>query len=198
MTQTIIQLIPLFGLAFLMYLYTLQMKEIKELKKLDLKINSFNKELNETKNLLNELNTKFRKLDENVSSVKSKYLSEFDTLNNKISELFNRWIIVADERITSIPASNKEWFEAKEIIEQKKQKVWKAKNLSQSKGSFINSNHSTYLEEELNQDFSKLSDEDFENIIDEEDEDDSSSTTTYSSLIKKPTPPKKKQNQIKM
>jgi len=198
MTQTIIQLIPLFGLAFLMYLYTLQMKEIKELKKLDLKINSFNKELNETKNLLNELNTKFRKLDENVSSVKSKYLSEFDTLNNKISELFNRWIIVADERITSIPASNKEWFEAKEIIEQKKQKVWKTKNLSQSKGSFINSNHSTYLEEELNQDFSKLSDEDFENIIDEEDEDDSSSTTTYSSLIKKPTPPKKKQNQIKM
>lgn len=197
MTQTIIQLIPLVGLAFLMYLYFLQMKEIKELKKLNLKIDSFRNELNETKNLINELGTKFRKLDENVSNVKSKYLSEFDTLNNKISELFNRWIIVADERITSIPASNKEWFEAREIIEQKKQKVWKPKNLSQSKNSFINSKHSTY-EEEINQDFSKLSDEDFENIIDEEDEDDTSSTTTNSSQIKKTTPLKKKPNQMKM
>lgn len=197
MTQTIIQLIPLLGLAFIMYLYFLQMKEIKELKKLNLKIDSFRNELNETKNLINELGTKFRKLDENVSNVKSKYLSEFDTLNNKISELFNRWIIVADERITSIPASNKEWFEAREIIEQKKQKVWKPKNLSQSKNSFINSKHSTY-EEEINQDFSKLSDEDFENIIDEEDEDDTSSTTTKSSQTKKPTPPKKKPNQMKM
>ena len=196
MTQTIIQLIPLLGLVFLMYLYFLQMKEIKELKKLNLKIDSFRNELNETKNLINELGTKFRKLDENVSNVKSKYLSEFDTLNNKISELFNRWIIVADERITSIPASNKEWFEAREIIEQKKQKVWKPKNLSQSKNSFINSKHSTY-EEEINQDFSKLSDEDFENIIDEEDEDDTSSTTTNSSQTKKPTPPKKKPNNIK-
>lgn len=196
MTQTIIQLIPLLGLAFIMYLYFLQMKEIKELKKLNLKIDSFRNELNETKNLINELGTKFRKLDENVSNVKSKYLSEFDTLNNKISELFNRWIIVADERITSIPASNKEWFEAREIIEQKKQKVWKPKNLSQSKNSFINSKHSTY-EEEINQDFSKLSDEDFENIIDEEDEDDTSSTTTNSSQTKKPTPPKKKPNNIK-
>lgn len=197
MTQTIIQLIPLLGLVFLMYLYFLQMKEIKELKKLNLKIDSFRNELNETKNLINELGTKFRKLDENVSNVKSKYLSEFDTLNNKISELFNRWIIVADERITSIPASNKEWFEAREIIEQKKQKVWKPKNLSQSKNSFINSKHSTY-EEEINQDFSKLSDEDFENIIDEEDEDDTSSTTTNSSQTKKITPPKKKSNQMKM
>lgn len=197
MTQTIIQLIPLLGLVFLMYLNFLQMKEIKELKKLNLKIDSFRNELNETKNLINELGTKFRKLDENVSNVKSKYLSEFDTLNNKISELFNRWIIVADERITSIPASNKEWFEAREIIEQKKQKVWKPKNLSQSKNSFINSKHSTY-EEEINQDFSKLSDEDFENIIDEEDEDDTSSTTTNSSQTKKPTPPKKKSNQMKM
>ncbi len=197
MTQTIIQLIPLLGLVFLMYLYFLQMKEIKELKKLNLKIDSFRNELNETKNLINELGTKLRKLDENVSNVKSKYLSEFDTLNNKISELFNRWIIVADERITSIPASNKEWFEAREIIEQKKQKVWKPKNLSQSKNSFINSKHSTY-EEEINQDFSKLSDEDFENIIDEEDEDDTSSTTTNSSQTKKPTPPKKKSNQMKM
>lgn len=197
MTQTIIQLIPLLGLVFLMYLNFLQMKEIKELKKLNLKIDSFRNELNETKNLINELGTKFRKLDENVSNVKSKYLSEFDTLNNKISELFNRWIIVADERITSIPASNKEWFEAREIIEQKKQKVWKPKNLSQSKNSFINSKHSTY-EEEINQDFSKLSDEDFENIIDEEDEDDTSSTTTNSSQTKKITPPKKKSNQMKM
>lgn len=197
MTQTIIQLIPLFGLAFIMYLYFLQMKEIKELKKLNLKIDSFRNELNETKNLINELGTKFRKLDENVSNVKSKYLSEFDTLNNKISELFNRWIIVADERITSIPASNKEWFEAREIIEQKKQKVWKPKNLSQSKNSFINSKHSTY-EEEINQDFSKLSDEDFENIIDEEDEDDTSSTTTNSAQIKKTTIQKKKPNQMKM
>lgn len=197
MTQTIIQLIPLLGLAFIMYLYLLQMKEIKELKKLNLKIDSFRNELNETKNLINELGTKFRKLDENVSNVKSKYLSEFDTLNNKISELFNRWIIVADERITSIPASNKEWFEAREIIEQKKQKVWKPKNLSQSKNSFINSKHSTY-EEEINQDFSKLSDEDFENIIDEEDEDDTSSTTTNSSQTKKQTIQKKKSNQMKM
>ena len=197
MTQTIIQLIPLVGLAFIMYLYFLQMKEIKELKKLNLKIDSFRNELNETKNLINELGIKFRKLDENVSNVKSKYLSEFDILNNKISELFNRWIIVADERITSIPASNKEWFEAREIIEQKKQKVWKPKNLSQSKNSFINSKHSAY-EEEINQDFSKLSDEDFENIIDEEDEDDTSSTTTNSSQTKKPTPPKKKPNQMKM
>lgn len=196
MTQTIIQLIPLFGLVFLMYLYFLQMKEIKELKKLNLEIDSFRNELNETKNLINELGTKFRKLDENVSSIKSKYLSEFDNLNNKISELFNRWIIVADERITSIPASNKEWFEAREIIEQKKQKVWKPKNLSQSKNSFINSKHSTY--EEINQDFSKLSDEDFENIIEEEDEDDTSSTTTNSSQTKKPTIQKKKPNQMKM
>lgn len=59
------------------------MKEIKELKKLDLKINSFIKELN-------ELNSKFRKVDENISNVESKYLSELDILNNKIFELFNK------------------------------------------------------------------------------------------------------------
>jgi uncharacterized protein YhaN len=147
---------------------------------------------------IKELNINLKKYDDNMSSIKYKLQSENSNLEKKVVELYERWLIVANSKITSIPQSNKEWWEAKEIINQKKEKIWKPKNLSQSKSSIINNgNLHTEIDEEINQDFTQLDEETFENIIDE-DETDSSSTGSDSNAQTKKPKPKKTTNQIKM
>lgn len=147
---------------------------------------------------IKELNSNLKKYDDNMSSIKYKLQSENSNLEKKVVELYDRWVIVADDRITSIPQSNKEWWEAKEIINQKKEKIWKPKNLSQSKSSIINNgNLYTEIDEEINQDFTQLDEETFENIIDEDETDSSSTGSDTNAQTKKPKP-KKTTNQIKM
>jgi uncharacterized protein YhaN len=147
---------------------------------------------------IKELNINLKKYDDNMSSIKYKLQSENSNLEKKVVELYERWLILADDRITSVPQSNKEWWEAKEIINQKKEKIWKPKNLSQSKSSIINNgNQYTEIDEEINQDFTQLDEETFENIIDEDETDSSSTGSDTNAQTKKPKP-KKTTNQIKM
>ena len=147
---------------------------------------------------IKELNINLKKYDDNMSSIKYKLQSENSNLEKKVVELYERWLILADDRITSVPQSNKEWWEAKEIINQKKEKIWKPKNLSQSKSSIINNgNLYTEIDEEINQDFTQLDEETFENIIDEDETDSSSTGSDTNAQTKKPKP-KKTTNQIKM
>ena len=145
---------------------------------------------------ITKLAKELNELQENISVLKLTLISDFKTLDNKIDELFTRWNIVSDDRITSIPQNNKEWWEAKQIVSQKPQKVWKPKNLSQSKSGFINENskHNNQIDEdEINQDFSELSDEDFENILDEDSDDKGSSGDTDHLQQQKPKQRKSKQ-----
>lgn len=130
------------------------------------------------------------KCEEAISNLKTKIVSDNSDLKNKVKTLERKWVIVADDRITSIPTTNKEWYEAEQVVAQPKLKEWKPKNLSQSKSSFVNTNPvSDENEDEVNQDFSQLSDEDFEDIIDD-DEDDSSSDSTSNTQARKPKPKK--------
>lgn len=193
MFQTILQSIPILAFAFLLYLYFLQQNEIKAFNS---KISNLEKQLKNNEDIIKNTISNFRKLDDKVTSFKFTYLNEFEKVDKKISDLYDRWDIISDERITSIPETIKDWHEAKGIILQPKPKVWKPKNLSQSKSSVVNAGGS-YIknEEEINQDFSEIDDEILDNILDDEDSDTSSATDN--NQTKKPKP-KKKSNQMKM
>jgi hypothetical protein len=153
-----------------------------------------NQELIEKYILKNEKSIKklaieLNEMKEGISTWKLNAANDIKDIKNKVTDLYKRWDIVADDRITSIPQNNKEWWEAKQIVAQAPVKVWKPKNLSQSKSGFINEN-SKYQnqtdEDEHNQDFSELSDEDFEKILDEDSGDTSSSTGTENLQQQKP------------
>jgi hypothetical protein len=193
MIQTILQTIPILALAFLLYMYFIQQNEIKAF---NLKVSDLEKQLKNNENLVKSTTSNFRKLDDKVTSVKFTYLNEFEKVDKKIADLYDRWDIISHEYITSIPETVKDWHDAKLIILQPKPKIWKPKNLSQSKSSVVNAGGS-YVEEEeeINQDFSVIDDELLDSILDEEDTDTSSATDNNQS--KKPKP-KKKSNQMKM
>lgn len=134
----------------------------------------------------------------NISDWKLKVISDIKDVENKVTDLYDRWDIVADDRINSIPQNSKEWYDAKLIVEQPPVKVWKPKNLSQSKHGFINENakynNVEQDDDEINQDFSQLSDEDFENILDDDSDDKDSSGSTDHLQQQKPKrrrPPQK-------
>lgn len=200
-TETILNLFPILSLAvsfYILYLYFSQEQDnqlVQENQKL------IEKQLVKKNTEIKVLNNELKKQEDMFRSIKSKLEDKNKRLDKKVDELYERWIIIADDRITSIPQTNKDWWDAREIIAQKKQKEWKSRNLSQSKDSFVNENakYNNYEEneEEVNQDFSEFSDEDFENIIDEDKEDSSSSSATDNTQNRKPKP-KKKSNQMKM
>lgn len=200
-TETIQNLFPLLSLAvslYILYLYFTQQQKNNLVQENQLLIEKqFIKKDCEIK----LLNNKLKNQEDMFRSIKTKLEKDISNLEKKVFELQERWIIIADDRITSIPQTNREWWEAREIIEQKKQKEWKPKNLSQSKDSFVNENakYNNYEEneEEINQDFSEFSDEDFENIIDEDDEDSSSSSATDNTQNKKPKSKKNKSKEMK-
>lgn len=193
MIQIILQSIPILAFAFLLYLYFLQQNEIKAF---NLKVSDLEKQLKNNDNIIKNTISDFRKLDDKLTSFKFTYLNEFEKVDKKIADLYDRWDIISDERITSIPETVREWHNAKEIISQKKPKIWKPKNLSQSKLSVVTAGGS-YIEdeEEINQDFSEIDDELLDNILDDEDTDTSSATDN--NQAKKPKL-KKKSNQMKM
>jgi len=177
----ILKLLPIVSL--LLSLYILHM--LKKEKDANI-LMEHNQELIEKYILKNEKSIKklaieLNEMKEGVSTWKLNAANDIKDIKNKVTDLYKRWDIVADDRITSIPQNNKEWWEAKQIVAQAPVKVWKPKNLSQSKSGFINENakyqHQTD-EDEINQDFSELSDEDFEKILDEDGDDKGSSGDT--------------------
>ena len=76
---------------------------------------------------------------------------------------------MADERITSIPKNNKEWFDAKQITQQPIQKTWKAPKNSQTKSSLISTTHESDEDDSdgdgTNQDFSEMDNTNFEKLL---------------------------------
>ncbi len=185
----ILKLLPIVSL--LLSLYILHM--LKKEKDANI-LMEHNQELIEKYILKNEKSIKklaieLNEMKEGISTWKLNAANDIKDIKNKVTDLYKRWDIVADDRITSIPQNNKEWWEAKQIVAQALVKVWKPKNLSQSKSGFINEN-SKYQnqtdEDEHNQDFSELSDEDFEKILDEDSGDTSSSTGTENLQQQKP------------
>jgi len=181
--MSIPHLLPVIAILLSLYIYHLLKKERDTNSLIE-----HNQELVEKYILRNQKNItalekELNDYRENISLLKLTHASDFKTIDNKIDDLYQRWSIVSDNRITSIPQNNKEWWEAKQIVVQAPQKVWKPKNLSQSKSGFINENakHINQVEEiEPNQDFSQLSDEDFENILDDESDDKSTSGSSSS------------------
>jgi len=198
MSFTILNLLPIASILLSLYIYLLLKKEKDTNSLIEHNQELIEKYILKNQKNITKLDKEFSEMKNSISSLKYTLRSDFKSLENKIDDLYNRWIIVADDRITSIPQNNKDWYEAKLIIAQTPQKVWKPKNLSQSKSGFVNENtkHSGNIEdEEINQDFSELSDEDFETILDDDESDDTSSSSgdTDNLQQQKPKPRKAKQ-----
>lgn len=203
MIEIIQKLIPFISISFSIYIYFMYLSQKEDIDSMKKYMKIYGKHIAQNEKNINILNVELKKLDDSISNIKTTSINNKDMLDKKIIELYERWKIVADDRITSIPQTNKDWWDAKEIIEQKEQKKWKGKNLSQTKDSFVNenvkyNNQVKENEEEINQDFSEFSDEDFENIIDEDEEDSSSSSATDNTQNRKPKPKKDKPKQMKM
>lgn len=154
----------------------------------DKNIELLNRAVNQNKKIYVKQLEEVNSLKSTLSSLKSKISRSHDELNEKIDKLYERWDIIADDRISSLPKTNKDWWDAKEIVNQPITKIWKPKGLSQTKSSILNTK-SIYIEEEkeINQDFSNINDEDFEDIINnEEDDDDSTTSSGTPTQTKKP------------
>ncbi len=199
MSFTILNLLPIASILLSLYIYLLLKKEKDTNSLIEHNQELIEKYILKNQKNITKLDKEFSEMKNSISSLKYTLRSDFKSLENKIDDLYNRWIIVADDRITSIPQNNKDWYEAKLIIAQTAQKVWKPKNLSQTKSGFVNENtkHSDNIEDgEINQDFSELSDMDFESILDDESDDTSSSSGDTDNLQQqkpKPQPRKAKQ-----
>lgn len=182
MLQTILNLLPVASILLSLYMYHLLKKEQDANSLIEHNQELIEKYILKNEKNINKLDKALSEATNNISDWKFKVSSDIKDVENKVTDLYNRWDIVSDDRITSIPQNNKEWWEAKQIVAQAPVKVWKPKNLSQSKSGFVNENAKYNSveqdEDELNQDFSELSDEDFENILDDESDDTSSSGST--------------------
>ncbi|MBV5277562.1 MAG: hypothetical protein J0647_00675 [Campylobacteraceae bacterium] len=116
------------------------------------------------------LSDKLSDYEKNLSSIRHSISLQTETLKEKIATLEERWEILADERITSIPKNNKEWFDAKQITQQPIQKTWKAPKNSQTKQSLIKASHESDEEDDsdgdgTNQDFSEMDNTNFEKLL---------------------------------
>ena len=116
------------------------------------------------------LSDKLSDYEKNLSSIRHSISLHTETLKEKIATLEERWEILADERITSIPKNNKEWFDAKQITQQPIQKTWKSPKNSQTKQSLIKASHESDEEDDsdgdgTNQDFSEMDNTNFEKLL---------------------------------
>jgi len=115
------------------------------------------------------LSDRFGEYEKHISTLSTLIKSlqaEHHSIKEKTIMLEERWVIVADERITSIPKSNKEWYEAQQIVAQPVQKRWKAPKNSQTKTSLLSTNHASDDDDDgVNQDFAHIKDADFERIL---------------------------------
>ena len=115
------------------------------------------------------LSDKLSDYEKNLSSIRHSISLQTETLKEKIATLEERWEILADERITSIPKNNKEWFDAKQITQQPIQKTWKAPKNSQTKESLVKASHDSEEDDSdgdgTNQDFSEIDNQQFEKLL---------------------------------
>lgn len=197
MLQTILNLLPVISILLSLYMYHLLKKEQDANSLIEHNQELIEKYILKNEKSINKLAKELNEVKESISSLKLTLVSDFNSVESKLDDLYGRWNIVSDDRITSIPQNNKEWWEAKQIVAQAPMKVWKPKNLSQSKSGFVNENakynNVEQDDDELNQDFSELSDEDFENILDDDSDDTSSSGSTDQLQQQKTKPRRTKQ-----
>jgi hypothetical protein len=116
------------------------------------------------------LSDKLSDYEKNLSTIRHSISLQTETLKEKIATMEERWLILADDRITSIPKTNKEWFDAKQITQQPIQKTWKAPKNSQTKQSLIKASHESDEEDDsdgdgTNQDFSEMDNTNFEKLL---------------------------------
>ena len=94
------------------------------------------------------LSDKLNGIENTLSTLRHTITSQEADFKEKLALMEERWLILADDRITSIPKSNKEWHEAKLIIQQPIQKTWKAPKNSQTKKSLVSTTHESDDEED--------------------------------------------------
>lgn len=177
MTIKILLLISLLLSFYSLYLITQLQNENRTLKE---EQEVLKKQLNQYYIGMKNLAKSISKIDKNLTSFKSTQNTKNSSFHDKIETLYARWIIVADERITSIPNDNKSWYQAMEIVKQAPQKVWQPNKTTQSKGSMVNGGAGGHMViEEPNQDFGgAMSDLDFKQILEDSDDDTDSSSSS--------------------
>lgn len=131
---------------------------------------SYDKQITSNQKTIKILADKLSDYEKNLSTIRHSISLQTETLKEKIATLEERWEILADERITSIPKNNKEWFDAKQITQQPIQKTWKAPKNSQTKQSLIKASHESDEEDDsdgdgTNQDFSEIDNQQFEKLL---------------------------------
>ena len=119
---------------------------------------------------IKSLSDKLGDCEKTLSSIRHSMSLQIETFKEKIANMEERWLILADDRITSIPKTNKEWYEAKMIMQQPVQKSWKAPKNSQTKKSLISTTHESDEEDDsdgdgTNQDFSEMDNTNFEKLL---------------------------------
>ena len=119
---------------------------------------------------IKSLSDKLGDCEKTLSSIRHSMSLQIETFKEKIANMEERWLILADDRITSIPKTNKEWYEAKMIMQQPVQKSWKAPKNSQTKKSLISTTHESDEEDDsdgdgTNQDFSEIDNQQFEEML---------------------------------
>ena len=149
-----------------------QINTIKNyLELVDKAFESYDKQITSHQKSIKIFSDKLSDYEKNLSSIRHSMSLNIETLKEKIVTLEERWEILADDRITSIPKTNKEWYEAKMITKQPIQKSWKAPKNSQTKKSLITTTHENDEEEDdsdgdgTNQDFSEIDTEQFEKLL---------------------------------
>ena len=132
---------------------------------------SYDKQITSNQKTIKILADKLGDYDKNLSTIRHSISLQTETLKEKIATMEERWLILADDRITSIPKTNKEWFDAKQITQQPIQKTWKAPKNSQTKQSLIATTHESEEDDSddegdgTNQDFSEIDNQQFEKLL---------------------------------
>lgn len=131
---------------------------------------SYDKQITSHQKAIKTLADKLSEYEKNLSTLRHTITFQEADFKEKLALIDERWSIIADDRITSIPKNNKEWYEAKLIIQQPIQKTWKAPKNSQTKQSLVKASHESNDEEDddgdgTNQEFTEIDNQQFEEIL---------------------------------
>lgn len=131
---------------------------------------SYDKQITSHQKAIKTLADKLSDYEKNLSTLRHAITFQEADFKEKLALMEDRWLILADDRITSIPKNNKEWHEAKLIIQQPIQKTWKAPKNSQTKQSLVSTTHESDDEEDddgdgTNQEFTEIDNQQFEKML---------------------------------
>jgi len=155
------------GIGYTIY----QINSIKNyLELVDKAFESYDKQITSHQKAIKTLADKLSEYEKNLSTLRHTITFQEADFKEKLALMDERWSIIADDRITSIPKNNKEWYEAKMIMQQPIQKTWKAPKNSQTKQSLIKASHESDEEDDsdgdgTNQDFSEIDNQQFEEML---------------------------------